>query len=67
MKNERVYSLIFTRGYPHCVKKAETKGRTKEELDELFVGCVVLVPKGNAFNSRWSFRPTVMIEKATRC
>ena len=36
MKTERVYALIFASVYPHYVKKAETKGRTKEELDEVF-------------------------------
>ena len=33
MKPERVYALIFASVYPHYVKKAETKGRTREELD----------------------------------
>ncbi len=35
MKTERVYALIFASVYPHYVKKAETKGRTREELDEV--------------------------------
>jgi hypothetical protein len=35
MTNERVFALIFASVYPHYVKKAETKGRTKEELDEI--------------------------------
>jgi hypothetical protein len=35
MTPERVYALIFASVYPHYVKKAETKGRTKEELDEV--------------------------------
>jgi len=35
MKPERVYALIFASVYPHYVKKAETKGRTKAELDEV--------------------------------
>ena len=35
MKTERVYALIFASVYPHNVKKAETKGRTREELDEV--------------------------------
>ena len=35
MKPERVYALIFASVYPHYVKKAETKGRTKAELDEI--------------------------------
>ena len=35
MKPERVYALTFAGVYPHYVRKAETKGRTKEELDEI--------------------------------
>lgn len=35
MKPDRVYALVFAGVYPHYVKKAETKGRTKEELDEV--------------------------------
>jgi len=35
MKPEKVFALSFAGVYPHYVKKAETKGRTKEELDEV--------------------------------
>jgi hypothetical protein len=35
MKPEKVFALSFSGVYPHYVKKAETKGRTKEELDEV--------------------------------
>jgi len=35
MKPDRVFALTFAGVYPHYVKKAETKGRTKEELDEI--------------------------------
>jgi hypothetical protein len=35
MTNEKVFALIFGSVYPHYLKKAETKGRTKEELDEI--------------------------------
>jgi hypothetical protein len=35
MKPERVYALTFASVYPHYVKKAETKGRTTAELDEI--------------------------------
>lgn len=35
MKSERVYALIFASVYPHYVKKAEAKGRTREELDQV--------------------------------
>ena len=35
MQPEKVYALSFAGVYPHYVKKVETKGRTKEELDEV--------------------------------
>jgi len=35
MKTEKVFAMSFAGVYPHYVKKAETKGRTKEELDEV--------------------------------
>ena len=33
MKTERIYRLIFTSVYPLYIKKVESKGRTKAELD----------------------------------
>ena len=35
MKKERVYALSFASVYPMYVKKAEAKGRTKAEVDEI--------------------------------
>ena len=35
MKNERVYKMSFASVYPHYIAKAEKKGRTKAELDEI--------------------------------
>ena len=35
MKNDRVYKLVFGSVYPHYLKKTETKGHTKEELDKI--------------------------------
>ena len=35
MANDRVFAMSFAGVYPHYVKKAERKGRTKEELDEI--------------------------------
>lgn len=35
MKKERVYALIFASVYPLYIKKAEAKGRTKEEVDSI--------------------------------
>jgi len=34
-KNERVYRMKFSGVYPHYVTKAERKGRTKDEVDEI--------------------------------
>lgn len=33
--NTRVYKMSFASVYPHYIKKAEKKGRTKEEVDEI--------------------------------
>lgn len=33
--NARVYKMIFAGVYPHYITKAEKKGRTKEEVDEI--------------------------------
>jgi hypothetical protein len=35
MKNEKVYAYQFASIYPMYIKKAEAKGRTKEEVDSI--------------------------------
>jgi len=35
MDNTRVYRMSFASVYPHYINKAEKKGRTKAELDEI--------------------------------
>lgn len=35
MAEHRIYSMSFAGVYPHYVQKAERKGRTKEEVDEI--------------------------------
>jgi hypothetical protein len=35
MKTERVYALVFASVYPLYIKKAEAKGRTKEDVDTI--------------------------------
>ena len=35
MDNTRVYKMSFAGVYPHYIKKAEKKGRTKAELDTI--------------------------------
>jgi hypothetical protein len=35
MDNTRVYRMTFASVYPHYIQKAEKKGRTKDEVDEI--------------------------------
>ena len=35
MAKHRIYSMSFASVYPHYVAKAEKKGRTREEVDEI--------------------------------
>lgn len=35
MDNSKVYKMKFSSVYPHYINKAEKKGRTKEEVDEI--------------------------------
>lgn len=35
MPTHKIYSMSFSSVYPHYVKKAEKKGRLKEEVDEI--------------------------------
>jgi hypothetical protein len=35
MDNHRVFKMAFASVYPHYVQKAEKKGRTKQEVDEV--------------------------------
>ena len=35
MQKHRIYTMSFASVYPHYVTKAEKKGRTKEEVDEI--------------------------------
>ena len=35
MANEKIYNMLFTKIYPMLIAKAEKKGRTKDEADEI--------------------------------
>lgn len=35
MDNTRIYRMSFAGVYPHYIQKAEKKGRTKEEVDQI--------------------------------
>ena len=66
MTNERVFAMSFASVYPHYVKKAETKGRTKEELDEVIRWLTGYTKAGLAkqIEKRTSFRE--FFEKAPK-
>lgn len=38
MTNERIYSMPFAKLYPMLIAKAEKKGRSRTEVDELAKG-----------------------------
>ena len=35
MKKHRIYTMSFAGVYPHYIQKVESKGRTRQELDEV--------------------------------
>ena len=35
MPNEKIYGMLFTKVYPLLIAKAQKKGRTREEVDEV--------------------------------
>ena len=66
MKSERVYALIFASVYPHYLKKTETKGRTKDELDQIIRWLTGYTQKGleKVIEKRLTFRE--FFEKAPK-
>jgi hypothetical protein len=48
MENHRVFKMAFAGVYPHYVAKAEKKGRTKKELDEVICWLTGYTPKSLA-------------------
>lgn len=46
MKNHRIYTMIFARVYPSYIAKAERKGRTKKEVDEIICWLTGYTQKG---------------------
>lgn len=50
MNNERVYKMSFSGVYPHYVAKAEKKGRTQAEVDEIIFWLTGYDAKGLQFH-----------------
>jgi hypothetical protein len=48
MDNHRVFKMSFASVYPHYVQKAERKGRTKKEVDEVICWLTGYSPKALA-------------------
>ena len=48
MDNHRVFTMSFAGVYPHYVRKAEKKGRTKKEVDEVICWLTGYSPKALA-------------------
>lgn len=48
MKKHRIYTTAFASVYPHYVHKAESKGRTRGELDEVICWLTGYTPAGLA-------------------
>lgn len=46
MAKHRIYSMSFASVYPHYVAKAEKKGRTKAEVDEIIAWLTGYGPEG---------------------
>jgi hypothetical protein len=57
-RNERVFAMAFASVYPHYVTKAEKKGRTKKEVDEVICWLTGYTPKALAkqIEKRTDFR-----------
>ena len=66
MTNERVFAMSFAGVYPHYGEKAEKKGRTKEEVDEVIRWLMGYTKAGLAkqIEKRTSFRE--FFEKAPK-
>ena len=48
MKKHRIYTMSFAGVYPHYIQKVESKGRTRQELDEVIRWLTGYSPKGLA-------------------
>src|SRR5688572_14405155 len=66
MPNDRVFAMSFAGVYPHYVAKAEKKGRTKEEVDQIIRWLTGYTKAGLAkqVENRTSFRE--LFEKAPK-
>jgi len=79
MANERIFAMSFAGVYPHYVTKAEKKGRTKEEVDEVIrwltgytkAGLEKLIREKTDFRSFFErapkFNPNASLIKGTVC
>lgn len=79
MANDRVFAMSFAGVYPHYLGKAEKKGRTKEEVDEVIRWLTGYSKAGlekqirektsfrNFFEEAPKFNPNASLIKGTVC
>jgi hypothetical protein len=48
MTKHRIYTMSFASVYPHYIQKAEAKGRTRQEVDEVICWLTGYTPKALA-------------------
>ena len=67
MAEHKIYSMAFAKVYPWYVDKAERKGRTKEEVDQIIcwltgydtTGLQQQIERGNDFETFFAQAPTI--------
>ncbi len=53
VNNDRVFAMSFAGVYPHYVAKAENKGRTMGEVDEIVRWLTGYTKTGSQYRERW--------------
>ena len=67
MAEHKIYSMAFAKVYPYYVNKAERKGRTKDEVDQIIcwltgydkMGLQQQIEQGNDFETFFARSPTI--------
>ena len=79
MDKDRVFAMVFAKVYPLYVQKAERKGRTKEEVDQIIcwltgysqAGLQQQIDQGNSFETFFAqapaFNPNSSLIKGVVC
>ena len=66
-KSHRIFSIPFSKAYPLYVQKAERKGRTKKEVDEIITWLKSEIDLENFFARAPQINPGVSLIKGVVC